>query len=296
MKKLKLISPIFLCLTSISILTGLFSLNSCSNIFQERLTEEVNLQLPDWPPQQDIENTYPDLLYWKIQVMQAGKTQTFCQTENNFKLTFEKNIPVAITAQPITQLEDGGKSNYFLPAGYIYPADYIQEGENIFSWETGFLADLMQKIISSQKETGISDSRLLKFLFSFNWKKARDTINTKIQDSLSDSENALYNPWQIDSCKLLDNLCYGSFKASLLNISGNYTYSLDSLFPNQELSPLSAFVPENDCLMQKNLISLKKEKAQLIADGHKNGIIFTPYSAKNLSRDYVYMPIYCEGL
>ncbi|MCR5188191.1 MAG: hypothetical protein K6C97_04585 [Treponema sp.] len=257
-------------------------------------TEEVNLQLPQWPPQAEAE-LYPNLYKWKIEINRTGQITSFYQTEGTLKVSFLKNQPASITARPITLLDDGEKTSYFHPAGFLYPSNYNPQGQNSLSWEAGYIAELMHKIISSQQETGISDSRLLKFLFSFNWKKAQESINSKIEKSKTEEAQVFYNPWLLDTSKLLDNLCYGSFKGSLLNISGTYSYSLETLFPNQEFFPLSAFIPENSSLRQKNQISLKKEKAQLLADGHKRAVIFTPYSAKNLSRVYTYMPIYFEG-
>ncbi len=286
MRKLLIICPIFLCLL---IFLG------CKHSVSLAQTEELSLSLPQWPPKDDRQDLYPEICYWKIEINQVGQIISFYQKEGDFNVSFLRNQPASITAQPITLLDDGEKSSYFSPAGFLYPASYKSE-KNTLTWEEGYVAQLIHKVISSQKETGISNTRLLKFLFSFNWKKAQETINSKIEKSIAEEDKAIYNPWLINSDKLLDNLCYGNFKANLLNINGTYSYQLNYLFQNQEFIPLSSFVPENACLLQKNLINLKKEEARLIADGHKNAIIFTPHSAKNLSRVYTYMPIYLEEL
>jgi len=284
MKKL-LLCPIFLCLLFFA---------GCSFPVGLSQTEELIFSLPEWPPKDNGTTFYPELYSWKIEINQLGKVVSFYQKEGDFKVTFQKNHPSSITARPITILNDGEKTAYFSPAGFLYPVSFATK-KNHLTWEEGYLAEIMHKIIKSQEETGISDSRLLKFLFSFNWKKAQENINSKIEKSISEEDKVFFNPWLIDTSRFLDNLCYGNFKAGLLNISGTYTYQLDLLFPNQELEPLSPFIPENAYLSQKKLISLKKERPQLIADGHKNAIIFTPHSAKNLSRVYTYMPIYFEG-
>ena len=286
MKKLSLICPIFLCLLILS---------ACSQSVCLNQSEELIFSLPEWPPKNAGSNPYPKLYTWKIEINQVGKVLSFYQKEGDFCVTFFKNQPASITALPITLLDDGERTSYFYPAGFLYPSSYQAE-KNSLTWEEGFSAQLIHKIVCSQEETGVSSNRLLKFLLSFNWKKLQENINSKIEKSIEEEDKAVFNPWQINSDKLLDNICYGNFKTSLLNISGIYTYQLEYLFPNQEFSPLSAFIPENACLMQKNLINLQKEKANLIADGHKSAIIFTPYSAKNLSRVYTYMPIYSERL
>ena len=285
--KLILISPIFLCLFL-----------SCQQAFSH--TEEtITLELPDWPPETEdasLSQNYPELSRWKIQINTCSEIKTFWLTPQDkvISFTISKNQPASLTALPITFLADGNESAYFYPAGFVYPSSFDSKTNSRIRWEEGYLADLIHKIIAGKTETGVSTSRLQKFMFSFNWKKAQETIDSRIESSLSDSLTACYNPWQIDTANLLDNLCYGSFKVSLLNITSAFTYNLDTLFPLQDLTPLSAFIPENQKLSEKGLIVVKKACPTLIGDGKEKGLVFVCNSAKNLSREYIYMPIYCE--
>lgn len=252
------------------------------------------------PPGLISSPTYPPLSRWKIIVSTVQDSQTFYTTDSYLEWTFQKNQPASVTIQPITLLEDGSESEYFYPAGFVYPSDTptaieIENGQVQATWDQGFLSEILRRAISSKNETGVSDSRLADFLSSFNWQKAKKTINEKIEKSLENETEACFNPWQIDSSRLLDNLCYGNFKISYLNVTDCQTYLLSELFDDDFL-PLSPFIPENQLLYEKGKIKIKKNTAVLIGDGHKNAFIFYCKSAKNISRDFIYMPIYRERL
>ncbi len=291
--------------------------------------------------------TSPPLSRWKIIVSTIQDSKTFYTTDSCLEWTFQKNQPASVTIQPITLLEDGRESEYFYPAGFVYPAAWsesslestkdsstsdttdatsspenqttvaqnfsaqtatsqnasantspaveIENGQVQATWEQGFLSEILRRAISSKNETGVSDSRLADFLSSFNWQKAQKTIREKLENSLENETEACFNPWQIDSSHLLDNLCYGNFKISYLNVTECQTYLLSELFDDDFL-PISPFIPENQVLYEKGKIKIKKNTAVLIGDGHKNAFVFYCKSAKNISRDIIYMPIYRERL
>lgn len=275
-------------------------ISGCSNnhVFDE---EEIVISLPSWPPENASLSDYPQLSRWKITVASADqndcfyvypssydKTQDKPQTEP-LHFTVKKNQPFCITAKPITLIEESKESAYFYAAGYLYPFHVDSNGFLLeeATWEQGFLADTMCKIIFSKKETGISNERLNKFLKSFNWKKAEESIESKIPE---------LNPWLIDSTRLLENLCYGNFKSSYLNVTGTFTYNLSTIFPNEEIKYLSPFIPENEILCSNPQIKLKKNVPTLLSDGKTKAAIICCTSAKKMSLEFIYMPIYIEDI
>lgn len=270
-------------------------ITSCSNqpVFDE---EDISISLPPWPPQNSTITDYPELSRWKVTVASAAESEVFyvypdknnTQTEP-FNFTVKKNQPFCLTAKPITIVEEGKESAYFFPCGYLYPYHTDAAGQLIekATWEQGFLADTICKIIFSKKETGISNERLNKFLKSFNWKKAEETIESKLTE---------INPWLIDTTKLLENLCYGNFKSSYLNVTGTFTYNLSTIFPNEEIKYLSPFIPENEILCSNPQIKLKKNVPTLLSDGKTKAAIICCTSAKKMSLEFIYMPIYIEDI
>ena len=284
MKKLLLLCPIFLSLLHIS---------SCHQNSILQTEDEVTIKFPDWSPQ-ITQTSWPSLSRWKVSFQSPYESKTWYTVEKeiNFKVT--KNIPCSFVFTPITILEGGNESSYFYPAGFIYPYSFkggeIQNG----SWEEGFLASIMQRVILSKKESGISEENMENFLLSFNWKKAETIIEENLLES-KESQN-FYNPWLIDSQKLLENLSCKKFSSTLLNTTSVYYFSKNQLFSGKEEKFLTPFVPQNEYLQVYNQIPLKKNCPTLIGDGKKEAFIFTVKSAKNISREFIYMPIYFEEL
>lgn len=230
--------------------------------------------------------TYPPLSRWLINASSSTQTYTFFTTDPYITFVLQKNEPFCLTAKPITLLTNGSETSYFKEAGIIYPYA-AKNADNTVSikWEQGFLADNMQKIIASKMETGVSDEHLSTFLNSFNWKKAQEAIDK------SDC-----NPWLIDSSRLLDNLCYGNFKSTFLNTTGCYQFDIKTLFPDNELKILSSYIPENSRIIENNEITLKKGIENFLSDGSFLGARITVYSAKKVSVEYIYMPIFIEDI
>lgn len=282
-------SPLF-------ILTLLYQvlLTGCNFMVQLQEQETLQINLPEWPPADTFTDQYPELIEWKITFASSTEIREYYTCEKSVFVTFNKNLPASLIVQPVTKLTSGNPSNYFMPAGLIYPYADVDAGLTNATWNQGFLAVTMNKIILSKKETGVSDNRLETFLSSFNWKKAQNSIENKI--NAAEENKAFYNPWLIDSSKLLENLCYGTFKATLLNLSGGFEVDLSDINKESELCLLSAFVTENQFLNTTKKIYIKKDQEFFIGDGKNFGLIIKGKSAKNLSRDIVYMPIYCEGI
>lgn len=279
--------------------------------------EAVTVKLPDWPPREKnspespavpltdsqqgsrpdsqpaVSFNFPPLSRWLITIYKSSGSQSFYAAADCRELSFtiKKNMAASLTAQPLTRLYGGGESAYFYPAGFLYPAavasgaDGTAVSEGAACWEQGFLADILGQLTSSRAETGVSQKRLETFLNSFNWSKAQQSIEKNCQ-----------NPWLIDRLKLMDNLCYGNYKSTLLHTKGTMDFRLEELFPDRELKPLLPYIPENFVVAAGSPVKIRKNTETFIADGRNFGVIFNCKSSKNISRQYAKMPIYCERL
>lgn len=281
------------------ILLGAVFLTTGCNFSKDYFTqEEITVKLPQWPPQDDFTDLYPALSRWKIYSASSNGIETFYSNKTELSFTVEKNQPFCILAKPITFLEGEyynpqSESDYFMPAGFLYP----YSDKNEITWEQGFISNMMIKIIASKSETGVSSEHTNSFLSSFNWKKAQQTIEKKLLESQQkENPSPIYNPWLLDSYNFLDNLCYGNFKSTSFNITDTYTYELKILFPQNQISVLSSFIPENQSLMNNPQLFLKKNATRFLSDGKTKGAVIECYSAKKVSLVYVYMPIYIEAL
>lgn len=257
-------------------------------------TETIQITLPQWPPEDSLKHLYPELKCWKITIGTPEEITVFYTTDSTVYYNFKINQPACITAAPITLMENGNSCNYFKPAGFLYPYAPVTKSQATADWNQGFLAHTMIKILESKKETGVSEQRMEVFLSTFNWKKAQETIENKI--GKTEGGRACYNPWLIDSTRLLENLCYGNFKATYLNLTGCYEFSRDAILQENQLILLSSFVSENQNFNDTGKIYLKKDSVNFLCDGKQFGVIIHCKSAKNISREFVYLPIYSEEL
>lgn len=275
------------------LLCGLFIFTGCSHAFFLNTEETIILDLPVWPPEDDYNNQFPELSRWFVKTSCADSKSSFYLSPSTATISFsiKKNEPFCATFLPITKLplSSNCELSYFYPAGIIYP--YCKN----ISWSQGYLASCMEKIFSSKMETGVSDSHINSFISQFNWKKAQDLIDNKI-DASYEQDEIFYNPWLLDTSRLLENLCYNNFKASLLNITGCYTYPRNTLFPESNIEPLLPFIPENSYFKAKQKITIIKDKPTLISDGKIYGTIIRAQSAKKVSKEIVYLPIYITEL
>lgn len=285
--------------TALVMLFFIWQFTSCHHMVDISTEETVCFTLPSWPPVGNVNSqvgnstspvgntvTYPPLSRWLINASSPTQTYTFFTSDQHVTFTLQKNEPFCLTAKPITVLTNGSETSYFKDAGVIYPyADKNADNTVSIKWKQGFLAANMQKIIASKTETGVSDEHLSSFLNSFNWKKAQETIDK------SDK-----NPWLIDSSRLLDNLCYGNFKSTFLNTTGCYQFGIKTLFPDNELEILSSYIPENTKIIEGGEITLKKGGENFLSDGSFLGARITVYSAKKVSVEYIYMPIFIEDI
>ena len=292
-------------------------LTGCQNgIFSD--DEKIDFMLPSWP--QD----YPQLSRWQITVLAADWEKEFYLQSGaeSFSLEVQRNKPLCLTAAPLTLLADAGgeggtaspataapapsESRFFKPAGTVYPCSaagdfYSDTLQCPLTWEEGFTAATMQKIIKSRKQTGISSQNLNAFLMEFNWKKMSEKIRKNIADSIASFENPdsaakpkFYNPWQIDSSTLLDNLTFAIFEAKYLNTTYIFTVTKEAAKIPAGSQCYSSFIPENQLVEKYGVLTLKKKTPQTYLLDKTYAVTLTATSAKNVSADFTYMPILIE--
>ena len=250
-------------------------------------SESIVITLPEWPPEDSLSASYPTLSRWKISVTSADSHYHFYTKENQLYLTVNRNRPLCILAQPVTQMADNKECAFFKPAGLIYPWN---SGNYKASWEQGFLSDVMTKLIIDSKENCIAPEETEYLAASFNWKKAQKIIEDKIKE---ENPSVFYNPWLINYDAFLQNLSVSQFKQSLLNITGTVSIS-PSFLP--ETTTFSSFIPENSLHRPNGSFSIKKNQPSLFYYGKDRGLLILYKSEKNISLEPVYMPIYIEEI
>lgn len=283
---------------------------------QIKTEEDVTVILPVWPPEDSFSAEYPPLSRWVIIITAADFQDCFSTLEKSVQIHIKKNSPFCVLAHPVTLLDNGKECNFFKPAGFLYPwslDDTNCETTNCAdancadaTWEQGFLADIMRSFFINGKENYISPGDMAWLASTFNWKKAEETVEKKIVESQTitnseeseesaKSEKKFYNPWLILTAPILENISVSQFKSSLLNLTGCYAVST-SISPWLGGSQLSSFIPENRALPQNKQFTVRKGSPLLVSSAKKYGIIITYQSAKKISLERIYMPIFIEEI
>jgi len=273
-----------------------FTASACRQEAESPIEESLELSLPSWPPEDSLSAYYPPLSRWKIKVSQAQDSYSFFTCENKIIVPVKRNRPLSITATPITLLEDGNECSYFLPAGYLYPFC----SQNKLSWEEGFLAEMMAQLFTEGRNQALAPIDIEYLTASFNWKKAQEAINTR----LSGNNRLFYNPWLLDKGLFLEGIASGSFKTTYLTLRGSSGLEEDFLLRESGINQaesyekrfLSAFIPENFYLENKKQFTVIKNTPILIADAKKYGIFINLKSSKNISLEFIFLPIYIEDI
>lgn len=263
-----------------------FTFLSCKNISKDFETESITFKLPqvsDFIIEQSEDKSFPrasSVFQWQIEVFSAQKSETFYTNTPTLYFEVQKNTPLCILATPIITISPEDKQIiFFKPAGAIYPYSDFE-----LSWEGGFSATLMKQLFLNAKENNHSQNYVDTFITSFNWKKFMETINQKSQ------ENPFYNPWQIDSTSLLEELSYGQFKSSLLTPKGVYTIEIpEELSKNKYI--FSNYVPEIKAIFQFKKISVQKDCINSFLIDNNFLALVSCSSAKNISLTKVSLPI-----
>ena len=273
----------------------LIALAGCRYDICGQKEESVKVTFPDWPPLDDCSEAYPPLSRWKVTVCTLEFQDSFYTDGNFTEISIKKNRPFCMTVQPLTLLQDNKESDFFKPAGFIYP--WNMENECRATWEQGFSAHLMKKLFSDGKQSHIPGNETEYLISTFNWKKVCETIEKKINESKDDAakkDKPFYNPWLLDSQKILEGICTQDFKAAVLNLQSCYSVSHKKSAP----AVFSSFIPENTEILQNNRLTVKKGENQLFCLQELNtlGLLVNYQSAKNISLEFIFLPIYIEDI
>ncbi len=276
---------LILCLLTLN----LTLLGSCSLSSAAAAEESICISLPVWPPQDSLKEDYPQLSRWHIVVSSAKEEVSFYTCESTVVIQTKKNRPFCLLAQPVTLLFDNNECAYFKPAGFLYPAENKLTSAACATWEQGFLANIMKTLFSEGRAEALSPVEIEYLVSIFNWKKAEESIEKKI----SQSDKLFYNPWLLNPGPLLEGISSQSFKSTLLNATSCTGLEAANL---PEISYLSSFIPENNFFATKNQFTIQKNSPLLLGDGKKMGIFITFKSSKNISLEFIYLPIYIEDI
>lgn len=255
----------------------------------------------------------------------VGLNENTCDistTPFSISLEVAKNKPLSITATPITLNKNNQPVEFFKCAGAIYPQNYEvvknkgkfwqgNKGNVQMSWENGFSAQLMQTLYDSAAQSSYYEQMIQDFIAGFNWKKMQqyiqgqiDSFEENMQAEMNIQTNAntqatslplFYNPWLLDMQTVLEKIAMQGFTATALNLKNSFQISLkDKLYRenSESIAVISSFVPENQIIQKYGTISLAKDKASLFSLDNLYGAIFTGTSAKNVSIEYVFLPIF----
>ena len=255
----------------------------------------------------------------------VGLNENTCDistTPFSISLKVAKNKPLSITATPITLNKNNQPVEFFKCAGAIYPQNYEvvknkgkfwqgNKGNVQMSWENGFSAQLMQTLYDSAAQSSYDEQMIQDFIAGFNWKKLQQYIQAQI-DSFEENMQAemniqtnantqatslplFYNPWLLDMQTVLEKIAMQGFTATALNLKNSFQISLKDKIDcerSELIAVMSSFVPENQIIQKYGTISLAKDKASLFSLDNLYGAIFTGTSAKNVSIEYVFLPIF----
>ncbi len=257
--------------------------------------EELTIELPSWP------EALPKLEFYliKINSSQSLQEEVFLLKDKSFCLDMKKNQPLSLQAFPVTRLpqEDSQQAilpdsqliQFFKPAGAIYPYDYDYQSKKMtLYWEGGYSASLINQLFEQRKLSDLSPQEINEFIKSFNWKKLNSLLCKK-------SQEAFYNPWHINTENLLTNLSQNNFSQSLADPVYVYPVKTADLSLSRPSSFYSSYVPENQLIKEEETFYIKKDLPQLFL--YQNlGAYISFKSAKNISLEWIYMPIFKEDL
>ena len=158
----------------------------------------------------------------------------------------------------------------------------------------------MELLYNSASENGHKEKEIQDYIASFNWKKLQQYVSSQIssyeENLSSDSELQFYNPWLLDLQTVLEKIAARNFTATALNLKSTFQISVEEKLGNGIVSGsdliLSSFVPENQIIQKYSTITLSKNKAAVFSADNLYGVIFTGSSAKNVSIEYVFLPIF----
>lgn len=260
-------------------------LTSCSSPLQINKSDTINIHFPSWPPD-DL--PYPQLTKWKIIVTNkyGSKVYNYLPKENTSSIEVIKDELTSILLYPITT------SEYFYPAGCVYPSDFFTTNSITPKWEDGAYS----KIVKSALETE-NFYKYEKLLYCFNWNKLKEHINLQEKKSIEkilsidDSSNQILNnistSYDIEVPSLLKKITTPSQRITL-DYCDTYTYKAKKLFNMNVLENdiiLSNYIPLNNIFIKKGYLTVQKKSLNSpIAFYINNNLTYFRYIDLNLPK------------
>ena len=131
------------------------------------------------------------------------------------------------------------------------------------------------------------------YITFFNWKKLVTTIRSKATIAPNvEAQEVFYNPWHTDLSVIKQGIAYKDFSATLLNQKNCFSVVLQDYGTNE--SVLSPYIPENEMIHNFSQFSLKKNEENYFSVNNQYQMIIRGSSAKNLSIEYIFLPIIIE--
>lgn len=278
---MKIQSKITQTILAAILLASSFLLLSCKHSESFREKDDVRFILPKWPPEYGDESLYPELTGWLITTKEV-RNQLVNPNVQEINFSVRKNSPFYVMAQPVTQ-SSLGECTFFHCAGGLYP--YCYEGSVNLTWEQGFSACIMDSMLFTENSLYAKEMRE-DYIASFNWKKFSETIQAKTENAATGNPpKAFYNPWQANISAVKQGIAYRNFSAGLLNQVNCFSATLENN------KALSSYIPENQIIHNYSQFSLKKNEENYFSVNNQYQMIIRGSSAKNLSTEYVFLPI-----
>lgn len=254
-------------LFSVSLIYFFLFIQSCETPFSFLRTDNVTVNFEDWPSSPE----YPSLLYWKITVIENGKSSTFTKpkTDTSVNLTLPKDNLTVIKVQPV--IDNTEAPEFFCNGGLLYPFDF-KDNQGYARWCNYAVCEAAAKILL------INDSYEKRIaLRYFNWKKLEETLCQKDTEAFSK-----YDTLATKKCTTSFNTDIETLTDRIINPPSRFTvpyFDTSSIMPskiknmvvNEHITILHSYIPLNDLCKEKGCITVQVKpdnyKTAFLADG-----------------------------
>lgn len=258
------------CKFSVHAITALITaliFSACdSNQIAGCRTDVIAVNFPIWPP--DDTQGYPELQNWKITVLNrfGSKTYYSAPQEKFIYLEISKDTLSAIQVFPITQTE------FFYPAGCVYPVDFLERPKADALWQNGTFAKIAAEALMNENLKTKEN-----LLYYFNWNKLKRELNKNEDDAIKkfDIKNpkrnkiSFYADISATVQKIYDSpsrFTIEYFESKALDIKKN-----DDLKIYEGSNILLPYIPLNDFCKEKGCITVLNESQNHITAIFING-------------------------
>lgn len=254
-------------LFSICFITTFLFIQSCEAPLSFLRTDNVTVNFEDWPSSPN----YPSLLYWKITVIENGKSTTFTksQTDTSINLTLPKDNLAVIKVQPV--IDNSDAPEFFCNGGLLYPFDF-KDNQGYARWCNYAVCEAASKILL--KDDSYEKRISIRY---FNWKKLEETLWQK--DIVTFSK---YDTLATKKCTTSFNTDIETLTDRIINPPSRFTvpyFETSSILPSKIKNLmvkennviLHSYIPLNDLYKEKGCITVQVKpdnyKTAFLANG-----------------------------